>query len=52
MSRSPVLIKLLGLFLLAGAAAAADQAVAGGAGPAGLTATDTIDAARSLLNQR
>ena len=32
--------------------AAADQAVAGGAGPVGLTATETIDAARSLLNRR
>jgi hydroxyethylthiazole kinase-like uncharacterized protein yjeF len=32
--------------------AAADRAVAGGAGPAGLTATETIDAARALLNQR
>jgi hydroxyethylthiazole kinase-like uncharacterized protein yjeF len=32
--------------------AAADHAVAGGAGPVGLTATDTIDAARSLLNRR
>lgn len=30
--------------------AAADHAVAGGAGPVGLTATETIDAARSLLN--
>ena len=32
--------------------AAADHAVANGVGPAGLTATDTIDAARYLLNQR
>jgi NAD(P)H-hydrate repair Nnr-like enzyme with NAD(P)H-hydrate dehydratase domain len=32
--------------------AAADQAVASGAGPVGLTATETIDAARALLNQR
>jgi hydroxyethylthiazole kinase-like uncharacterized protein yjeF len=32
--------------------AAADRAVAGGAGPAGLTATETIEAARALLNQR
>ena len=32
--------------------AAADQAVASGAGPVGLTASDTIDAARSLLNHR
>jgi NAD(P)H-hydrate repair Nnr-like enzyme with NAD(P)H-hydrate dehydratase domain len=32
--------------------AAADQAVAGGAGPVGLTASETIEAARSLLNQR
>ena len=32
--------------------AAADQAVAGGIGPVGLTAMETIDAARSLLNQR
>lgn len=32
--------------------AAADHAVAGGAGPVGLTATETIDAARSLLNRR
>ena len=32
--------------------AAADQAVAGGIGPVGLTATDTINAARALLNQR
>jgi len=32
--------------------AAADHAVAGGAGPVGLTATETIDAARSLLNHR
>lgn len=31
--------------------AAADQAVANGAGPVGLTATETIEAARSLLNQ-
>jgi len=32
--------------------AAADHAVASGAGPIGLTATETIDAARSLLNHR
>jgi ADP-dependent NAD(P)H-hydrate dehydratase / NAD(P)H-hydrate epimerase len=32
--------------------AAADRAVEGGAGPVGLTATDTIEAARSLLNRR
>jgi hydroxyethylthiazole kinase-like uncharacterized protein yjeF len=32
--------------------AAADRAVAGGAGPAGLTATETVDAARALLNRR
>ena len=32
--------------------AAADRAVAGGAGPVGLTATETIDAARALLNGR
>jgi hydroxyethylthiazole kinase-like uncharacterized protein yjeF len=32
--------------------AAADHAVTGGAGPVGLTATETIDAARSLLNHR
>jgi NAD(P)H-hydrate repair Nnr-like enzyme with NAD(P)H-hydrate dehydratase domain len=32
--------------------AAADHAVAGGAGPVGLTATETISAARSLLNRR
>jgi hydroxyethylthiazole kinase-like uncharacterized protein yjeF len=32
--------------------AAADQAVADGAGPVGLTATETIDAARALLNHR
>jgi NAD(P)H-hydrate repair Nnr-like enzyme with NAD(P)H-hydrate dehydratase domain len=32
--------------------AAADLAVAAGAGPVGLTATETIDAARSLLNRR
>jgi len=32
--------------------AAADHAVASGAGPVGLTATETIDAARSLLNRR
>ena len=32
--------------------AAADHAVAGGAGPAGLTASETIDAARALLNRR
>ena len=32
--------------------AAADRAVAGGAGPAGLTATETIEAARLLLNRR
>ncbi len=41
--------------LLAGVylhSAAADLAVAGGVGPVGLTATDIIDAARSLLNQR
>ena len=31
--------------------AAADRAVSSGAGPAGLTATETIDAARRLLNQ-
>jgi hydroxyethylthiazole kinase-like uncharacterized protein yjeF len=31
--------------------AAADHAVAGGAGPVGLTATETIDAARALLNR-
>jgi hydroxyethylthiazole kinase-like uncharacterized protein yjeF len=32
--------------------AAADHAVAGGAGPVGLTATETIAAARVLLNRR
>ena len=32
--------------------AAADRAVANGAGPAGLTASETIEAARALLNQR
>jgi hydroxyethylthiazole kinase-like uncharacterized protein yjeF len=32
--------------------AAADHAVARGAGPVGLTATETIDAARALLNRR
>jgi NAD(P)H-hydrate repair Nnr-like enzyme with NAD(P)H-hydrate dehydratase domain len=32
--------------------AAADHAVARGAGPVGLTASETIEAARSLLNQR
>jgi hydroxyethylthiazole kinase-like uncharacterized protein yjeF len=32
--------------------AAADRAVAAGIGPAGLTASETIDAARSLLNRR
>jgi hydroxyethylthiazole kinase-like uncharacterized protein yjeF len=32
--------------------AAADHAVSIGAGPVGLTATETIDAARSLLNRR
>jgi len=32
--------------------AAADRAVAGGAGPVGLTASETIEAARSLLNSR
>jgi len=32
--------------------AAADYAVAGGAGPVGLTATETIDGARALLNRR
>jgi hydroxyethylthiazole kinase-like uncharacterized protein yjeF len=32
--------------------AAADRAVAGGAGPVGLTASETIDAARALLNHR
>jgi NAD(P)H-hydrate repair Nnr-like enzyme with NAD(P)H-hydrate dehydratase domain len=32
--------------------AAADHAVAGGTGPAGLTATETIEAARALLNRR
>jgi NAD(P)H-hydrate repair Nnr-like enzyme with NAD(P)H-hydrate dehydratase domain len=32
--------------------AAGDHAVAGGAGPVGLTASETIDAARSLLNRR
>jgi NAD(P)H-hydrate repair Nnr-like enzyme with NAD(P)H-hydrate dehydratase domain len=32
--------------------AAADRAVSEGAGPIGLTATETIDAARSLLNRR
>jgi len=31
--------------------AAADRAVAGGAGPVGLTASETIDAARALLNK-
>jgi len=31
--------------------AAADQAVAGGVGPIGLTATETIDASRAVLNQ-
>ncbi|HKU71554.1 MAG TPA: NAD(P)H-hydrate dehydratase [Burkholderiales bacterium] len=42
-----------GLALLAGVylhGAAADRAVTGGAGPIGLTATETIDAVRSLLN--
>src|SRR5689334_4017005 len=42
-----------GLALLAGVylhGAAADQAVANGAGPVGLTATETIDAVRTLLN--
>jgi ADP-dependent NAD(P)H-hydrate dehydratase / NAD(P)H-hydrate epimerase len=32
--------------------AAADHAVASGAGPVGLTATETIEAARALLNRR
>ncbi len=32
--------------------AAADRAAANGAGPVGLTATETIDAARALINQR
>jgi len=32
--------------------AAADHAVAGGAGPVGLTASETIEAARALLNSR
>jgi len=32
--------------------AAADRAVAGGAGPVGLTSSETIEAARSLLNRR
>ncbi len=32
--------------------AAADHAVAGGAGPVGLTATETIESARAILNQR
>ena len=32
--------------------AAADRAVAGGAGPVGLTASETIEAARLLLNRR
>jgi hydroxyethylthiazole kinase-like uncharacterized protein yjeF len=32
--------------------AAADRAVANGAGPAGLTASETIDAARALINRR
>ena len=32
--------------------AAADRAVAAGAGPIGLTATETIDAARALINRR
>jgi NAD(P)H-hydrate repair Nnr-like enzyme with NAD(P)H-hydrate dehydratase domain len=32
--------------------AAADHAVAGGVGPVGLTATETIAAARALLNRR
>jgi NAD(P)H-hydrate repair Nnr-like enzyme with NAD(P)H-hydrate dehydratase domain len=32
--------------------AAADHAVASGAGPAGLTATETIESARALLNRR
>jgi hydroxyethylthiazole kinase-like uncharacterized protein yjeF len=31
--------------------AAADRAVAGGSGPVGLTATETIEAARTLLNE-
>jgi ADP-dependent NAD(P)H-hydrate dehydratase / NAD(P)H-hydrate epimerase len=42
-----------GTALLAGVylhGAAADRAVAGGAGPVGLTATETIEAARALLN--
>jgi ADP-dependent NAD(P)H-hydrate dehydratase / NAD(P)H-hydrate epimerase len=43
-----------GTALLAGVylhGAAADRAVAGGAGPVGLTATETIEAARALLNE-
>jgi NAD(P)H-hydrate repair Nnr-like enzyme with NAD(P)H-hydrate dehydratase domain len=32
--------------------AAADHAVANGAGPVGLTASETIEAARALLNRR
>lgn len=32
--------------------AAADKAVAGGVGPVGLTATETIEAARELVNQK
>jgi ADP-dependent NAD(P)H-hydrate dehydratase / NAD(P)H-hydrate epimerase len=44
-----------GTALLAGVylhGAAADHAVAEGAGPVGLTATETIEAARALLNER
>jgi hydroxyethylthiazole kinase-like uncharacterized protein yjeF len=45
----PKIALLAGVYLHG---AAADQAVASGAGPVGLTATDTIDAARTLLNKR
>ncbi len=40
---------LAGVYLHGGAA---DRAVAGGTGPVGLTATETIEAARALLNRR
>ena len=45
----PAVALLAGVYLHG---AAADHAVAGGAGPVGLTATETIAAARALLNQR
>ena len=45
----PKTVLLAGVYLHG---AAADKAVAGGVGPVGLTATETIEAARSILNHR